>query len=107
MELSELEVPKFGILHSKTDKFKRVFEIEKEDGTPFTPEGLELVWEIYDKGVVVLVLEGNDFIVEGNEVVAEKSPNFFANLSKLSDYTHRFYDRATENTFFEGPFKLT
>jgi len=107
MILSELEIHQFGIIHQKTDTFSRVFEPEKEDGTPFMPEGFDPVWEIYENSEITLTMENSDFLISGTELIIEKPASFFAELSKLADYTHRFYDRATQNTFFEGPFKLT
>ncbi|CAG5067957.1 hypothetical protein DYBT9623_00685 [Dyadobacter sp. CECT 9623] len=107
MEQSELQIPELGILHLKTDPFNRVFEIEKEDGTPFILEGFNPVWEIYHQGELILSMEGSDFVFNGNLVTVDKPSTFFKDLSKLSDYTHRFYDRSTQTTFFKGPFKLS
>ena len=99
---------KAEFLHKQTDDFKWAFRFQTTERTDYDTAALDLVFEIKKQGVTILIIEGADFTKTGlSQIVVLKDKSHFAQMSCLEDYTYRFYDRTSQSTFTEGPFKLS
>jgi len=106
--MTEIEKPieEVQVVHHRSDDFRIVFELQKEDGTAFDPAELSLTWIIRSGSDLLIEMSGTDVQLEDNVVTFIKAKSFFEDLSFLKKYQHRLYDAVTETTFFQGPFLL-
>lgn len=99
--------PVLEIQHHKKDNFKVVIGVINPDGSDHDIDQWDPVLVVTKGPTVVLTFENADITkTEFSEVVIKKDSLAFENMTCLDNYRHRFYNRATNETFLEGVFKI-
>lgn len=113
MTFTGREIPTLELRYPKGDRFKVVFgpvtytdpDTDEEvfyDLTNFVP-----VFQILKLGIVLLTISGSDItLTENNEFVIVKNAVSFTAFDRLSIFSYRFFNSATNETIVRGPFKF-
>lgn len=104
---SSLSIPTLEIAHDHSVPFKRVFTFKNTDGTLRNIDDIVPVFDITEKGTVIISMSGSDIEkTEISEMIIKKDKSFFSDLSCLKDYKFSFYDTTTGSVLIKGTFKI-
>ncbi|CAG5002019.1 hypothetical protein DYBT9275_02787 [Dyadobacter sp. CECT 9275] len=99
-------IPTLMIEHRKVDVFRHRATFTNPNGDAINIDSLDPAMLIYKGQTLLVTIEDEDWTKSLNQTSAEKAASFFAAMDCFTKYRYRFYDRAQNQTIYEGPFKI-